>query len=225
MRERSVVWIKRTDRFYASTSMHWLMLFLFGVLGGAGLTAAAMAWSGALRGYDFEMGKWLGAGLGLLGAVFLWAAAMSLVPILGGLAPIVRCYREGVEVNVVRVRGKGWWASGGVLLTLKLMWAVVSLRGFSRERVRLPWGGLLKIRVIGDPLDAVLLMEGVPEKVQPLSAHLEMERSVVFRLREGTFRRDIKSVAGAICTYANDASARERLESWGQGESGEAGGS
>jgi hypothetical protein len=147
------------DRFAAKTWIYWVQLVLFGGMGLFAVTLGTLFWTGAMTDASGEHRPQAGPPMLIVGCGMLAVAALAAFNIVGRIPPLIRCYREGIECNLV-----GASSLDGVPLVpglVRVAWAVLSLQGFRSQRVRIPWSQFEGAAVSGFPMAYVLTVSGV----------------------------------------------------------------
>ena len=94
----------------------------------------------------------------IVGSCLLAVAALAFFNIVCRAAPLIRCYREGIECNLISAS-----RLDSVRLLpgeIRLAWLILSLQGFRSHRVRIAWSEFAGASVSGHPMAYVLTLNG-----------------------------------------------------------------
>src|SRR3954471_18453591 len=89
------------DRFRAKTWPFWAQLLGCGALGVFAVAFGTLFWTGAMTDANGEPRPQAGPPMLLVGCFLLAVATLAVFNLAGRVAPIIRCYRDGIECNLV----------------------------------------------------------------------------------------------------------------------------
>jgi hypothetical protein len=173
-----------TDRFFGKTWIAWAQLVGLGGLGAFSVPMGVAFWTGALKDANDQPRPAAGPPLTIIGSALCLVAIMALLRIIHLRKPVLRLYREGLEIRMVG--GPGLFGMplasaipyvGHALGLVELLWGIVTLRGFKVTSVRLPWQAIIRINVEGMPMHRWLIIDGqvldwrTPRRLQMVDAY------------------------------------------------------
>jgi hypothetical protein len=194
------------DRFRGKTWIFWARLLASGVLGIFGVIVGPLCWTGALTDAKGQVRPDAGPPLTIIGLGLLVVALLAAFNIVSRFRPTIRCYREGIECNVV-----GATSLDGVPLVpgaIRVAWAILSLQGFRSRCFRTQWTDFQGARVSGLPMAYILSLHGTFANLQSG----KVTNGVAFK--QVALRDDPKVVAGILNQLAADPASRDQLSSW-----------
>src|SRR5687768_117285 len=89
------------DYFPAKTWTYWVQLILCGGMGLFAVLFGVLFWTGILTDASGEDRPSAGPPMVIVGSCLLAVAAMAAANIAGRVRPVVRCFRRGIECNLV----------------------------------------------------------------------------------------------------------------------------
>lgn len=196
------------DRFYGKT---WIACVQFFILGGMGLFALVIGigfWSGKFTDALDQPRPESGPPATIMGMILCVVAGMALCRWLYLRKPVIRLYKEGVQLMLVGGPGLGSPLSR-IIGLLNLVWAIVSTRGFRSMAVRFPWDTISRIQVQGMPGYRWLVIDGL---AMNSSGGTPQTRTV--KILDAYFVHDLQLIAETIRTAKDDPANTERLPSW-----------
>lgn len=146
------------DRFRGKTWIYWAQLIGCGGLGFGSVILGVLFWTRAMTDAHDKPRPEAGPPLVFIGSCLLAVAALATYTIIGRITPLIRCFREGIECNLVGVT-----SLDNVPLVpglVRVAWSILSLQGFRALRVRLPWTQFAGAEVHGIPMAYVLTLSG-----------------------------------------------------------------
>ena len=152
------------DRFRGKTWIYWAQLIICSGMGSFSILFGSLFWTGAMKDANGEVRPDAGPPMVIIGCVLVAVGVLALFNILGRIAPIVRCYRDGIECNLV-----GATSLEGIPLIpgmFRVAWAILSLQGFRSQRVRILWSQFAGAHVGGFPMAYVLTLSGTVTNVK-----------------------------------------------------------
>lgn len=194
------------DSFSGKTWIQWLRLVGCGGLGLFSVGFGVLFVSGVMTDVRGEVRTEAGPPMLIVGCGMLVVTVMAACNIAALASPIIRCYREGIECNLV-----GATSLDGVSLLpglVRVAWAILSLQGFRSQRVRIPWPEFGGASVGGIPMAYVLTLSGECENLKDG----RVVRSIAFA--QVTLVDHPEHVAAALNDFAADASQRHSLSNW-----------
>jgi hypothetical protein len=197
------------DRFRAKTWIYWAQFVICGALGLFSVTFGALFWTGRLADADGEPRPQTGPPLVIVGCGLLAVAVLAAFNIVGRGPPMIECYRDGIECNLV-----GASSLDDVPLVpgvVRVAWTILSLQGFRSQRVRIPWPQFGGAQVGGIPMAYVLTLNGAVTNLKTG----RVTQWVAFA--QAALKDDSQHVADTLNRFALDARAREQLPSWEPG--------
>jgi hypothetical protein len=194
------------DRFGGKTWIFWAQLLGCGGLGLFGVVFGPLFWTGTLTDANGDVAPQAGPPLTIIGLCLLTVALLAAFNIVGRIRPIIRCYREGIECNLV-----GATSLDGVPLVpglVRVAWTILSLQGFRSQRVRTSWTEFHGAQVSGIPMAYVLLLNGSFTNLEsgPVTHRVTFKQVALADHPE--------RVAGILNQLAADVSQRDLLPSW-----------
>ena len=114
---------------------------------------------GALTDAHDEPRPQAGPPMVTIGSFMILVALMALCNIISSATPSIRCFREGIECNLVGRTSLD--ATPGIPKFVRLAWRFLSLQGFRSQRLRIPWSSFQGAVVSGIPMAYVLSIGGV----------------------------------------------------------------
>ena len=194
------------DRFRGKTWIFWAQLLAGGGLGLFGVVFGPLFWTGTLTDANGEARPQAGPPLTIIGLCLLAVAVLAAFNIVGRIRPIIRCYREGIECNLV-----GATSLDGVPLVpalVRVAWTILSLQGFRSQRVRSSWIEFQGAQVSGIPMAYVLSLNGSFANLKTS----RVTRGVAFK--QVALIDHPEHVAGTLNRLAADGAMRDQLSSW-----------
>jgi hypothetical protein len=194
------------DRFRGKTWIFWVQLFGCGGFGLFGVILGALFWTGAMTDANRKVRPEAGPPLTFAGLGLLAVAGLAAFNIAGRVRPIIRCYREGIECNLV-----GATSLDGVPLVpgyVRVAWTILSLQGFRSQCVRTPWTKFRGAKVGGLPMAYVLSVNGSFSNLKSG----QVKNGLTFK--QVALKDDPNVVAGVLNRLAADVSVRDQLSSW-----------
>jgi hypothetical protein len=194
------------DRFRGKTWIYWVQMIVFGAFGIFGAIFGALFWSGAMTDANGEARPQAGPPLIITGICALAFATLALSNIVARIRPTVRCFRQGIECNIV-----GATSLDRVPLVPKvfrLAWAILSLQGFRSNQLRVAWSDFLGAQVTGIPMAYVLVLNG---------AALNGKGKYIagpIRFPQVSLKAHPNEVANVLNGFARDEQMRNRLQNW-----------
>ncbi len=146
------------DRFRAKTWIYQAQLIGCGSFGAFGVIFGVLFWTGTMKDALDKPRPEAGPPMVIVGSCLLAVATLALSAIIARMTPLIRCYREGIECNLVGVT-----SLDNVPLVPGLVhvaWSILSLQGFRSHRVRLPWSQFVGANVRGIPMAYALTLSG-----------------------------------------------------------------
>lgn len=195
------------DRFRAKTWFLWAKFIALGGLGCFSLVFGVLFWTGAMTSASGRSQPAAGPPMVIIGVCLVVVAILAAVSIAGRARPLIRCFREGIELNIV-----GATSLDEVPLvpgTVRLAWAILSLQGFRSTSMRIAWPDFRKAEVSGIRMAYVLRVQGTAVDVRSGAAW----SSIGFQ--QVALADDPHSVAEALNHLGASPEERERLPSWG----------
>jgi hypothetical protein len=146
------------DRFRAKTWIYWAQLIICGGLGLFSVIFGALFWTGAMTDVKGDVAPEAGPPMVTVGCCLLAVGVLAAFNIVSRIPPLIRCYREGIECNVI-----GATSIDGVPLVpgiVRVAWTILSLQGFRAQRLRIPWPEFRGAQVSGIHMAYTLLLKG-----------------------------------------------------------------
>jgi hypothetical protein len=194
------------DRFTAKTWIFWAQLIILGWLGGTCVVIGLLSLAGKMKDVQGQVRRDAGIPATLVGGGMLGAAALAGATILGHRRPVIRCFREGLECNLV-----GASALDDVPLLpglLRVTFSIVSLQGFRSHQVRIPWVNFTGAFVQGLPMAYVLTVTGEAINVQSGQIVHKID------IQQVTLNASPQHVAEILNTYSGDPKLCKQLPVW-----------
>lgn len=193
------------DRFRGKTWIFWAQLLGCGGLGLFGVVFGLLFWTGTLTDANGKVRPQAGTPLTIIGLCSLMVAVLAVFNIVGRIRPIIRCYREGIECNLV-----GATSLDGAPFVPGLLrpWAILSLQGFRSQRVRTSWTEFHGAQVSGIPMAYVLSLNGSFTNLKTC----RVTHGVAFE--QVALIDHPEHVAGTLNRFAADVPMRDQLSSW-----------
>ncbi len=194
------------DRFRGKTWIYWAQLVACGYLGLFSVIFGALFWTGAMTDAKGEVRPQAGPPMVIIGCCLLAVMILAAFNIVARIPPIIRCYREGIECNLV-----GATSLDGIPFMpglVRVGWTILSLQGFRSQQMRILWpqfGGAL---VGGIPMAYVLSLNGAITNLRTGS----VTHGIAFN--QVALKDHPERVADALNRFAADPASRERLSSW-----------
>lgn len=152
------------DRYYGKIWIYVAQLVIFGLLGVFGLTMGLLFWTEVLHDANDEPRPETIVPLGILGLVFLALAVLAAFNIAARRAPLVRCYREGLECRLIGATSLDEIPL--VPMPIRIAWSLLTLEGFRVRRVRVLWSRFQGAQVDGVAMAYVLTIFGSLQNVR-----------------------------------------------------------
>jgi hypothetical protein len=206
--------------YRGKTWIYTAQAIIFGGLGGFAGIMGPLFLSGILRPAHGRPGTQAGIALSIMSVPFLLLFAGAFNQRLAYGQLILRCYREGIEFDLIGDTGR---RIPLVPRLFSILWSHVSGRAFQRSTVRLNWSNLQDITIIGMPMARELFIRGEwqsPRKSTTASAKMpnvefeEIAYGPEFAIPEVTFARSLSDIATEIETVANNEQLQQSLPSW-----------
>jgi hypothetical protein len=196
------------DRFYAKTWIFWAKLLLLGGIGLFTVVFGVLFWTGTMVDANGAARPQAGPPMTIIGTFLLMAAGLAFFDIIARIPPLIRCYREGIECNVIGTTSlDGCQLIPGIAQTA---WAILSLQGFRSQRFRAPWTDFSGADVGGSPMAYVLLLEG--SFANPMSGKVIHD----LLYQQVDFSDDPQFIASILNGFAQDDTLRKQLSSWSE---------
>jgi hypothetical protein len=192
--------------FNAKTWIYWaqgLLCTLFGV--GSCIIGVGIL-SGAIESSNGSNDRSVGAYPLAIGLLLLLVGALGLVNALGRRRPVLRCFREGVECNLV-----GATTLDAVPLVpgyFRVAWAILSGQGFRSNIVRIPWPAFRSADVGGSSLMQVLHLQAAATNTRTG----QTVQSLTFK--QLAFKDDLDTVEASLTRLSKDPQAQAELPPW-----------
>lgn len=194
------------DRFRGKTWIYGAQLAVCGALGLFSVAFGALFWTGTITDANGQVRPQAGPPMVIIGSCLLAVAVLAIFNIVGRVAPIIRCYREGIECNLV-----GATSLDGVPLVpglVRVAWTILSLQGFRSQKVRVLWSEFRGARIDGMPMAYVLCISGAITNVKTG----RVTQCIVFA--QAALKDHPKQVAEALNIVAAEPARRGQLSSW-----------
>jgi hypothetical protein len=194
------------DQFRGKTWIFWAQFIASGALGGFAVLFGVLYWTGAMTDAGGRVRPEAGPPMVITGSFLLVVAALAAFNIVGRITPIIRCFREGIECNLV-----GATSLDRVPLvpgSLRLAWSILTLQGFRSQRVRILWPEFRGAEVRGLPMVYILLLHGTATNLGTGSTAPEV------KFKQVAFKADPREVADALNRFAADPECRAQLATW-----------
>ena len=194
------------DRFRGKTWIYWAQLIVCGIIGLCNVILGILFWTRAMADVRGVARPEVGPPAIIGGCCLLAVATLAAFNIIGRVTPIIRCYCDGIECNLV-----GASSLDGVPLVpglVRVAWTILSLQGFRSQRVRITWPHFAGAFVSGIPMAKVLTLNGA---VMNLKTGRVTEW-VAFRQAE--LKDDPKQVADVLNHFAAEPTRRDELAHW-----------
>lgn len=194
------------DRFRGKTWIYWAQMIGCGGLGLFSVIFGALFWTGTMTDANGEVRPQAGPPMVIIGCCLLAVAVLAVFNIVGRIPPIVRCFREGIECNLV-----GATSLDGVPLVpglVRVAWTILSLQGFRSQRLRVVWTEFGGAQVGGIPMAYVLSLNGAFTNLRTGQTTNE----IVFK--QAALKDHPERVADTLNQLAADPDRREQLSSW-----------
>ncbi len=215
---RLAIWIRRSVRraltfaamqrqFRGKRWIFWAKAIIFLGMGGLSVPLGIFYWNGILDDANGVPRPQAGPPMVIIGLVFLIVGMMAAFGVAARGRPLIRCYREGIEFNLVARSSLGRIAYVPALL--QVAWSIFSLQGVRASRLRMSWPDFKGARVFGNPMDQVLAIFGMVTDVKKPAAGANDVRFQQFELRTPP-----KEIADALHAYAGDPNLRAGLPNW-----------
>jgi hypothetical protein len=194
------------DRFNGKTWISWAKVVLSGPAGLFCAVNAVLFLCGLQTDANGQGAPLLAIPFGIMALVFLPIAAMGGANIVASRTPIIRCFREGIECNLVGNTSLDHVF--GVPGIVRVAWKIYSLQGFRSSRVRIPWSQFRAADVAGITMAYRLGLHGLATNLR--SGHTSEQ--IVFRQSDLTIHPN--QIAEVINGFAANPAARDELPSW-----------
>jgi hypothetical protein len=202
------------NQFRAKTSIYWAQFVVCGGLGLFGVIFGALFWTGLLTDVKGDVRPDAGPPMVTIGSCLLAVGVLAAFNLVNCIPPLIRCYREGIECNVIcatssdgvpRVRG-----------LVRVAWTILRLQRFRAQRLRIRWPEFRGAQVSGIPMAYVLLLKGAFTNPKTGRVIYGVEFTQV------ALDDDLEDVADEINQIAADPDWRAQLSSWSTSPGGEA---
>lgn len=201
--------------FRAKTWILIVSAFFFGGIAAFGILQGALFLTGAEKRADGRPATDAGIALCIFGVVFGLIAAITLVQVILLRRPLLRLCREGILFyrvapspfdDLARIVG-----FQKAFALLGIVWMIVSLQGFKRQRLHILWEAFRGAEMSGMTMQRRLVIFGSvflgdAQPPAPIADCLVFE--------EVAFVTPLDKIAHAVTRYAEDAPMRQRLPSW-----------
>ena len=142
------------DCFYGKTWIYWAQLLILGPLGGFSLIMGILFWTGTFTDVHGKARPEAGPPMTIIGLFLLLVALVAVFNIVKRISPILRCYREGLELRIIGMNSFGDLSEPikhfiGIFIVL---WGIISLRSFRVHRSFIPWSKFAGAEVTGIPM-------------------------------------------------------------------------
>jgi hypothetical protein len=194
------------NHFRAKTWIFWAQCAVFGGLGLFSVSFGILFWTGAMTDALGKTRPDAGPPMLVTGSGMLAVAVLAVFKILGRVAPVIRCYREGVMCNLV-----GATSLDGIPLLpglIRVAWAIISIQGFRSQRVCVAWPEFSEAKVGGIPMAHVLKLSG---KFMNLKNE-QITRSITFS--QASLLDHPRLIASTLNEMAANPTQRDSLPSW-----------
>lgn len=163
-------------------------------------------WFGGMRDALGELRPDSGRIPFIFGLCFLPVAAEKMFSVAARMRPLIRCYREGIELRII-----GRSALDGIPFVpfpLRIAWPVLSLSGFRSQRMRLRWSDFREARVSGFAMAYVLTCYGLATDVKTGKVTSSVSYPQV------AFRDSLQHISDMLNVLAIHPELRDNLPSW-----------
>ena len=181
-------------------------LFVLGALGLFSVILGALFWTGTIADANGQDRPQAGPPSVIIGCCLLAVSVLAAFNIVARIAPVIRCYREGIECNLI-----GTTSLDGVPLVpglVRVAWTVLSLQGFRSQRVRVLWSKFGGARVGGIPMAYILSLNG------PITNQKNGRVTQCIVFKQVALKDHLEQVADTLNVLAAEPARREQLPSW-----------
>jgi hypothetical protein len=194
------------DEFHGKKWIYWVQLLVAGALGLLSLDLGISFWSGKMLDANHQARPDAGPPLVVMSCVLLAIAALAAFNLIGRIKPMIRCYREGIECNLIGATSLDGipFVPGGI----RIAWTILSLQGFRAQRVRISWREFQGALVRGIPMAYVLSLNGEFTNLKTGEAR----HGVAFK--QVALEDHPEQIAERLNRLFTDPARRERLDSW-----------
>jgi hypothetical protein len=202
-------------QFYGKTWIYLTQAIIFGLFVIFGLIMGPLFLAGTMERADGKPGTEAGIAMTAVTLVFMLPVfVLAVFNLRARRAPLVRIYREGVEVCLI-----GRTSIDGMPLVpaaVRLLWGFISTQSFRNRPLRVLWPDLINARVTRLPAMRALSINGIFREIP--DGLLIMTASVANRVvfQQVAFKRSLQDVANAISFYTSKESIRGNLPSWSE---------
>lgn len=194
------------DRFWGKTWIYWAQVTIFGALGTFAFVGGLLFGLGMVKDANGEPRPQAGPPMVMVGLFLMTLALMAAFNIAGRFRPTIRCYREGIECNLVGAISLPGFQMMPRLV--RLAWAIFSLQGFRSQLVRASWSEFQVAEVQGIPAAYVVVLSGT-------FTNLKSGRTMpAIAFRQVEFVDHPNLIASTLMGLAANPHAREPLPSW-----------
>jgi hypothetical protein len=150
--------------------------------------------------------------IGLVTAFVLPKSALAMYQALGRREPLIRIYREGLEVRLV---GRASLDNLPHFLEwITLYWSLFSLQGFRTKRLRIAWADLEEIRLTGRASVRVLIFRGPFWRAREVAGSSAPPAADHARFDQQDFSVPMDEIAAAVTHFQQDEKQRGFLPNW-----------
>lgn len=140
------------------------------------------------------------------GLVFLVVGMMAAFEVAARARPLIRCYREGVEFNLIARSSLD--RVSHVPALARLAWNILSLQGIRARRVRVAWTGLESVFALDIPMGQILRIRGIAAEASGEAASTEIG------FQQFELHTSVLKIASILQTLAADPSLQQQLPTW-----------
>jgi hypothetical protein len=194
------------DRFPGKTWIYWSQFIICGDLGLGSVILGGLFWTVTMKDALDKPAPEAGPPMVITGSCLLIVAALAAFNIISRHTSMIRCYRDGIECNLIGVSSLDRVPLVPGLL--RLAWTILSVQGFRTQRWRIPWSQFAGADVSGIPMAYELTLKGAVTLVTTG----RVTHSIAFP--QFALKDDPQQVADVLNHLATDPQRRDELPAW-----------
>jgi len=185
---------------------------LFGILALFGLVLGPLFYLGIMKDARGNPATDAGFYLTLIGTLMLLAFALATFQIQARRNPLLRLCREGIET--VEIGSSSLDSVPFIPGLVRFVWLILSLQGFRKRILCIPWKAFQEAKVSGPPMARRLIIVASIE--DDLSVNLPSNAFLAHEvvLMESAISTPLDEILNIIQTIAYSPANQNHLESW-----------
>jgi hypothetical protein len=189
-----------------------VQVIVFGGLSVLSLIMGPLFYFGLLKDANNRNAPHAGIMLSIMGMLFLSIFCLALFNILARRQPLIRLYREGLELNILgsSTLDKVIFLPG----IIRVAWLLISLQGFKRKIYRIPWHCYHVTRITGLPMCKIITFfaDIFPSDASDFLTIQAVTHDISFP--QVAFKCQLDQISDTIREYSSNEQMQFSLKSW-----------